>query len=141
MMVYIDDDEPMFVEQLGLDDARAVLSRTRASLPWAFNSAHAVALRDEIADRKSTRLNSSHRCSSYAVCCLKKKRKQTSNGQRREKVSRICAAVRVRSREKKQSSRRRPLGSCTTTMRRSCWPGLGYHKASMVWYQSLTCFP
>src|SRR5438094_4495173 len=61
--------------------------------------------------------------------------------QRREKVSRICAAVRVRSREKKQSSRRRPLGSCTTTMRRSCWPALGYHKASMVWYQSLTCFP
>src|SRR5436189_3525821 len=26
------------------------------------------------ADRKSTRLNSSHRCSSYAVFCLKKKR-------------------------------------------------------------------
>src|SRR5437762_8986328 len=26
-------------------------------------------------DRKSTRLNSSHRCSSYAVFCLKKKRK------------------------------------------------------------------
>src|SRR5436189_4262310 len=25
-------------------------------------------------DRKSTRLNSSHRCSSYAVFCLKKKR-------------------------------------------------------------------
>ena len=25
-------------------------------------------------DRKSTRLNSSHRCSSYAVCCLKKKK-------------------------------------------------------------------
>src|SRR5437879_1376932 len=27
-------------------------------------------------DRKSTRLNSSHRCSSYAVFCLKKKKKQ-----------------------------------------------------------------
>src|SRR5437763_7422468 len=26
-------------------------------------------------DRKSTRLNSSHRCSSYAVFCLKKKKK------------------------------------------------------------------
>src|SRR5437762_7331628 len=25
-------------------------------------------------DRKSTRLNSSHRCISYAVCCLKKKK-------------------------------------------------------------------
>src|SRR5437764_11713555 len=29
-------------------------------------------------DRKSTRLNSSHRCISYAVFCLKKKKKQQS---------------------------------------------------------------
>src|ERR1017187_10615036 len=29
-------------------------------------------------DRKSTRLNSSHRCISYAVFCLKKKNKQLS---------------------------------------------------------------
>src|SRR5437763_5220143 len=27
-------------------------------------------------DRKSTRLNSSHRCNSYAVFCLKKKKKE-----------------------------------------------------------------
>src|SRR5437879_11561522 len=35
--------------------------------------------RDEVqvnADRKSTRLNSSHRCISYAVFCLKKKKKK-----------------------------------------------------------------
>src|SRR5437763_9060597 len=31
--------------------------------------------RDRSADRKSTRLNSSHRCISYAVFCLKKKKK------------------------------------------------------------------
>src|SRR5437879_7355529 len=30
------------------------------------------------ADRKSTRLNSSHRCISYAVFCLKKKKKKKS---------------------------------------------------------------
>src|SRR5436189_5887143 len=30
-------------------------------------------------DRKSTRLNSSHRCISYAVFCLKKKKKETAN--------------------------------------------------------------
>src|SRR5437879_8131560 len=30
----------------------------------------------ERADRKSTRLNSSHRCISYAVFCLKKKRQK-----------------------------------------------------------------
>src|SRR5437879_2340747 len=30
-------------------------------------------------DRKSTRLNSSHRCISYAVFCLKKKKNNTNN--------------------------------------------------------------
>src|SRR5437764_5534275 len=34
------------------------------------------------ADRKSTRLNSSHRCISYAVFCLKKKKNTTSPSQR-----------------------------------------------------------
>src|SRR5437763_12904281 len=34
---------------------------------------HAGADREEHRDRKSTRLNSSHRCISYAVFCLKKK--------------------------------------------------------------------
>src|SRR5437764_11872336 len=32
-------------------------------------------------DRKSTRLNSSHRCNSYAVFCLKKKTEGTSESQ------------------------------------------------------------
>src|SRR5437879_9802440 len=31
---------------------------------------------DVLPDRKSTRLNSSHRCISYAVFCLKKKKKK-----------------------------------------------------------------
>src|SRR5436189_1869490 len=34
--------------------------------------------RRELQDRKSTRLNSSHRCISYAVFCLKKKKKKTN---------------------------------------------------------------
>src|SRR5437762_7216442 len=33
-------------------------------------------------DRKSTRLNSSHRCISYAVFCLKKKKQKTTNTHR-----------------------------------------------------------
>src|SRR5437763_3768837 len=33
-------------------------------------------LQPRMIDRKSTRLNSSHRCISYAVFCLKKKREQ-----------------------------------------------------------------
>src|SRR5437868_9566796 len=36
---------------------------------------HFVALRNALADRKSTRLNSSHVSISYAVFCLKKKKK------------------------------------------------------------------
>src|SRR5436189_3452337 len=34
-------------------------------------------------DRKSTRLNSSHRCISYAVFCLKKKKKKNQNEQKK----------------------------------------------------------
>src|SRR5437879_10637145 len=33
-----------------------------------------------VLDRKSTRLNSSHRCISYAVFCLKKKKRTTDRG-------------------------------------------------------------
>src|SRR2546426_4997260 len=36
-----------------------------------------VALAEELADRKSTRLNSSHLVISYAVFCLKKKKSDT----------------------------------------------------------------
>src|SRR5437764_15342579 len=38
-------------------------------------------------DRKSTRLNSSHRCISYAVFCLKKKKKKTLNRTAPQKAS------------------------------------------------------
>src|SRR5437764_10926430 len=42
----------------------------------------APGLNDE-RDRKSTRLNSSHRCISYAVFCLKKKKKQPKHSDKR----------------------------------------------------------
>src|SRR5437762_5272902 len=49
---------------------------------WSFISPPVGAWRDSVSryigdgrtDRKSTRLNSSHRCISYAVFCLKKKK-------------------------------------------------------------------
>src|SRR5437762_4870744 len=44
--------------------------------PFRFNELAAAALRWTRIDRKSTRLNSSHRCISYAVFCLKKKKYQ-----------------------------------------------------------------
>src|SRR5437762_9997367 len=37
-----------------------------------------VCVAHSLSDRKSTRLNSSHRCNSYAVFCLKKKKWLTS---------------------------------------------------------------
>src|SRR5437879_11179359 len=39
----------------------------------------ALGHRLQLRDRKSTRLNSSHRCISYAVFCLKKKKKKNLN--------------------------------------------------------------
>src|SRR5436189_3001397 len=42
----------------------------------------------EAEDRKSTRLNSSHRCISYAVFCLKKKKKNTKTYKRKIKKER-----------------------------------------------------
>jgi hypothetical protein len=50
MFVYIDDERPVFVEQLTLEEARRVLARNTAELPKAFNAAHAACLRMEIAE-------------------------------------------------------------------------------------------
>src|SRR5438034_8789893 len=46
------------------------VSRSRATMATSKDS---VPLTEELADRKSTRLNSSHTVISYAVFCLKKK--------------------------------------------------------------------
>src|SRR5437879_8644706 len=53
-------------------------SRGERGLPLSDVGCHPVVVpkgqtEPEITDRKSTRLNSSHRCISYAVFCLKKK--------------------------------------------------------------------
>src|SRR5699024_12620227 len=53
----------------GFDFARELTSEY--SIPFLFITAHN--LEDEIIDRKSTRLNSSHVSSSYAVFCLQRK--------------------------------------------------------------------
>jgi hypothetical protein len=50
MVVYVDDVDPVDVEQLSLDEARGVLARAEAELPRAYNSAHAASLRREIAE-------------------------------------------------------------------------------------------
>src|SRR5437764_11232274 len=50
-----------------LIDRTADIARALAHVPAQLQT------QAEILDRKSTRLNSSHRCISYAVFCLKKK--------------------------------------------------------------------
>src|SRR5256885_8788144 len=65
-------------DALPISEVRAPRAPRRAPAPgWAARSRRA--LRDRrrgAADRKSTRLNSSHLVISYAVFCLKKKNKQ-----------------------------------------------------------------
>src|ERR1017187_4349524 len=56
----------------GAEHGRAAISSPDAGAPAGGADA---AVDWERADRKSTRLNSSHRCISYAVFCLKKKKR------------------------------------------------------------------
>src|SRR4051812_49980564 len=56
------------------DDVRNRLAALAPNIPWDVKNQAAVHL-----DRKSTRLNSSHMSISYAVFCLKKKKKKTTN--------------------------------------------------------------
>src|SRR3712207_6998436 len=66
---------------------------------YAHHGGHAVTARRQpfagarqtqvnLSDRKSTRLNSSHANISYAVFCLKKKKRQRTNGSRVRPVRR-----------------------------------------------------
>src|SRR5437879_4654238 len=51
--------------------------RTKRLRPELEGTVLQIILQHENSDRKSTRLNSSHRCISYAVFCLKKKKRKT----------------------------------------------------------------
>src|SRR5437879_8217877 len=64
--VHCGDGFPMIVQK-----SEPTLGRPRVSQGAAHPTRYGSL------DRKSTRLNSSHRCISYAVFCLKKKKKNT----------------------------------------------------------------
>src|SRR5437763_2225732 len=77
---------PVFAQQLALELPQGVLRRAQdvasCARPQKLDIllAHQASVHNPHAtdtpDRKSTRLNSSHRCISYAVFCLKKKKKK-----------------------------------------------------------------
>src|SRR2546430_6115852 len=72
-----DSDEwlPAHLAELG----HAMLARVTARPEGGRELALDLLAADAFVDRKSTRLNSSHSQISYAVFCLKKKKKQTSH--------------------------------------------------------------
>src|SRR5256885_16794505 len=82
---FFNDTATTEIYTLSLHDALPICTRTLARrMPVVLASAHwteeEVALARDLgaaADRKSTRLNSSHLVISYAVFCLKKKKKVT----------------------------------------------------------------
>src|SRR5437762_9815577 len=57
-------------------DPTCILCRLQDGGPSRFARGRPGSIKLRRADRKSTRLNSSHRCISYAVFCLKKKKKK-----------------------------------------------------------------
>ena len=69
----LEETEPGYGGEIQLTDALLKLSRQRG-------------------DRKSTRLNSSHRCTTYAVFCLKKKTKTKKKKKQTKDVSSNVAA-------------------------------------------------
>src|SRR5437763_12875263 len=94
---FVNDSAPPEISALSLHDAlpisycREALSMPPCTRPAARRTnqprgrggqiRHAAGLVHG-GDRKSTRLNSSHRCISYAVFCLKKKKTQTQKSDR-----------------------------------------------------------
>lgn len=50
MVVYVDDVEPVLVEQLSADEAHMVRARLEKELATAYNAAHALSLRQELAE-------------------------------------------------------------------------------------------
>src|SRR5437763_5123279 len=80
--------EPAYRRTTATEIARLDFPAFAQGIGYAFNQiaqnadlpggvARALAMPGPVLDRKSTRLNSSHRCISYAVFCLKKKKHAT----------------------------------------------------------------
>src|SRR2546422_4140924 len=84
----------LFRSRPGTPGARGRVGR-RGTRGWPLRRGRreplGLGLREEARDRKSTRLNSSHGYISYAVFCLKKKKKETKH-QRSIRLHKLQAA-------------------------------------------------
>src|SRR5438034_2155652 len=95
LLFFFNDPATTEIYTLSLHDALPILSNTLVELPSLklLNALERAAVggslsREEIGsieDRKSTRLNSSHTVISYAVFCLKKKKKKITRTYSNEK--------------------------------------------------------
>src|SRR5215210_8290079 len=82
LFFFFNDTATTEIYTLSLHDALPILEVALFGGDYQDGVLTAYCLLDERAhleDRKSTRLNSSHRCISYAVFCLKKKKKKSSS--------------------------------------------------------------
>src|SRR5437899_5571636 len=90
---FFNDTATTEIYTLSLHDALPISITPITKLPFGGkdqeHEQEAKAARDENRDRKSTRLNSSHLGISYAVFCLKKKKKQKKNYTKKNKITKI----------------------------------------------------
>src|SRR5437879_9959622 len=86
-LFFYTDTSTTDIYTLSLHDALPIFQPRRWSggrplVPSCGPGARAASAPGPQEDRKSTRLNSSHRCISYAVFCLKKKKNKETNSTR-----------------------------------------------------------
>src|SRR5438034_7387836 len=99
LLFFFHDTSTPQIYTLSLHDALPISLNQRLSsctpllyLYGSPNQPHALQFLRQIPDRKSTRLNSSHTVISYAVFCLKKKKKLAARQLRSSDKSPCCVA-------------------------------------------------
>src|SRR2546430_12331867 len=114
-----DDVGPRLPLDIDDDGRRALVPAAGAIVLQPIDDDCDVADRDRraVADRKSTRLNSSHSQISYAVFCLKKKKHSSSSS-----LSKAPSSSRTSSSVLAPPSASTPLGSCSFPSRTSSHP-------------------
>src|SRR5437763_8929204 len=93
---------------LSLHDALPICVLAQAAAGWGGRRRHGAGGHQGVrADRKSTRLNSSHRCISYAVFCLKKKNLDRRSARVRGEQTHRCRSALAAITNRGQRHRRR----------------------------------